>query len=133
MKALVAVLILVSAGASAQQAVNPLVTAKIKADACVQAGIEKFDEEGLGAALERFESSGEARTPGEWTCVIVGTFNRSQTIKVLGKPSQAMAGMLFFKDKARDPDTGEPLTLQVAFLNGEDRPATHVSYFTNGN
>ena len=133
MKAIVTILFLVSASASAQQAVHPLLTAQIKAEACKQAGIQKFDAADLITILDRFKVSGEARTPSEWGCVIVGTLNRSQTIKVLGRPTQAMSGMLFFKDKARDPDTDEPLTLHVTFLNGEDKPATHVNYVSNTN
>ncbi|MBJ6985632.1 hypothetical protein [Luteimonas sp. MC1750] len=133
MKAIAAILLLMSTGALAQQAVNPVLVLQIKADACKKAGIEELDGEGLSALLDRFGASGERRTPDEWGCAIVGTLNRAQTVKVLGKPTRSMGGMVFFKDKARDPDTDDPLTLQVVFLNGTDMPATHVTHVASDN
>lgn len=131
MRTIATILLLMSTSALAQQAVNPVLVLQIKADACKKAGVEQFDGEGLSALLDRFRASSELRTPDEWGCAIVGSLDRAQTVKVLGKPTRSMGGMVFFKDKARDPDTDEPLTLQVVFLNGTDMPATHVTHIAS--
>lgn len=129
MKSLMLVASLTYCGvAHAQMA--PEVLAQFKLHACKRAGMDRLEGAGFRAEITKAtKDKMSVRTPDEWGCLIIGSLDRSNAIKMLGKPSQAMAGMLFFKDKARDPDTGDLLTLQVVFSNGEDQVATHVMYF----
>lgn len=118
---LVLVLLVVSTTSSA----GPL------ADALRQIGVTRTPEclKSMPALLAASVST-DARTIDEWQCVLVGNLNRSQTVRLLGKPSNASTGFLRYYDRVRDPDTDARYVLQVFYGNGEARPATSVQYFT---
>ena len=82
-----------------------------------------------GKQLALSPVSNKAKTAEEWKCILVGNLNRSAVIKLLGKPTHTSSGMLFYKERVLDPDTGDLHRLQVAFTQGESMPATHVAYF----
>lgn len=116
-------------------ALAPAVSAQSLIDRIAQLGLEKGLAKKISSCLSYQPSvgrtdSGTRRTSTEWQCLLVGTMNRSQVIKFIGKPSRAMTGWLYYDQHVRDPDTGELYTLGVAFMNGEQHPATHVQYFS---
>ena len=82
-----------------------------------------------GKPLALSPVTSKAKTADEWRCILIGNLNRSAVIKLLGRPTSASSGMLFYKERVLDPDTGDLHRLQVGFAQGEAMPATYVAYF----
>ncbi|MBJ6984018.1 hypothetical protein [Luteimonas sp. MC1750] len=70
-------------------------------------------------------------TVDTWELLIRGKLNRSEVVKLLGKPDVAMTGSLTFNNRVQDADTDEIQALHVMFAHGEKFPASYVGYLPN--